>query len=226
MIVSPEYNASMPGLLKNLIDWTSRFRPQPFDARHALLLSASPSLVGGNRGLWSLRVPLEMLNVRVFPSMFSLSKAKRFDLGRYPRDQVRSVRFDRPGVVRVFCDIHSHMSAFILVFAHPYFDVTEPDGSYRIDRVPAGSYSLVAWNEGHITPSAWRHTPAPTQSSTARARLPSRRKAKTVSTEIGRVPGVWRRSRSTPVPGAGSTLPGLSRPAGSKATGAKAAPSS
>jgi plastocyanin len=85
---------------------------------------------------------------RTYHNVFSLSKAKRFDLGRYPRSQTRSVRFDRPGVVRVFCDIHSHMSAFILVFAHRYFAVTEPDGTYRIDRVPAGSYSLVAWNEG------------------------------------------------------------------------------
>ena len=83
-----------------------------------------------------------------YHNVFSLSKPKRFDLGRYPRSQVRSVRFDRPGVVRVFCDIHSHMSAFILVFAHRYFAVTEPDGSFRIDRVPAGGYSLVAWNEG------------------------------------------------------------------------------
>jgi plastocyanin len=85
---------------------------------------------------------------RTYHNVFSLSKAKRFDLGRYPRHQVRSVRFDRPGVVRVFCDIHSQMSAFILVFAHRYFAVTEADGSYRIDRVPAGRYQLVAWNEG------------------------------------------------------------------------------
>jgi chromate reductase, NAD(P)H dehydrogenase (quinone) len=56
IIASPEYNASMPGVLKNLVDWTSRFRPQPFDGRHGLLLAASPSLVGGNRGLWALRV--------------------------------------------------------------------------------------------------------------------------------------------------------------------------
>ena len=54
IISSPEYNGSMPGMLKNLIDWTSRFRPQPFDGRHGLLLSASPSLAGGNRGLWAL----------------------------------------------------------------------------------------------------------------------------------------------------------------------------
>jgi NAD(P)H-dependent FMN reductase len=75
VIASPEYNASMPGCLKNAIDWLSRFHPQPFNARHGLLLSASPSMVGGNRGLWALRVPLEHLGARVFPDMFSLAQA-------------------------------------------------------------------------------------------------------------------------------------------------------
>jgi len=75
VIASPEYNASMPGLLKNLIDWVSRHRPQPFNERHGMLLSASPSMVGGNRGLWSLRVPLEHLGARVYPDMFSLAQA-------------------------------------------------------------------------------------------------------------------------------------------------------
>jgi chromate reductase, NAD(P)H dehydrogenase (quinone) len=77
VIVAPEYNASMPGHLKNVIDWTSRFRPQPFDSRHCLLLSASPALSGGNRGLWALRIPLEHLGTRVFPDMFSLSMAHK-----------------------------------------------------------------------------------------------------------------------------------------------------
>jgi chromate reductase, NAD(P)H dehydrogenase (quinone) len=77
IIASPEYNGAMPGVLKNAIDWTSRFRPQPFDGRHGLLLSASPSLAGGNRGLWSLRVPLEHLGCRIFPDMFSLSMAHK-----------------------------------------------------------------------------------------------------------------------------------------------------
>ncbi|WP_307828167.1 NADPH-dependent FMN reductase, partial [Streptomyces clavuligerus] len=75
VIASPEYNASMPGTVKNLIDWTSRFRPQPFNGRHALVMSASPSMTGGNRGLWSLRVPLEHLGTRVYPDMFSLAQA-------------------------------------------------------------------------------------------------------------------------------------------------------
>lgn len=75
VISSPEYNGSMPGLLKNAIDWVSRFRPQPFNERHGLLMSASPSMAGGNRGLWSLRIPLEHMGARVYPDMFSLAMA-------------------------------------------------------------------------------------------------------------------------------------------------------
>ena len=75
VIASPEYNFSMPGALKNSIDWVSRFSPQPFSERHGLLMSASPSMVGGNRGLWALRVPLEHLGARVYPDMFSLARA-------------------------------------------------------------------------------------------------------------------------------------------------------
>ncbi len=87
---------------------------------------------------------------RTYHNVFSLSKTKRFDLGRYPRGQSRSVRFDQPGVVRVFCEIHSHMSAWILVFAHPYFATTDVEGRYHIDGVPPGSYTLVAWNDGAV----------------------------------------------------------------------------
>jgi chromate reductase len=75
VIASPEYNFSIPGMLKNSIDWVSRSRPQPFNERHGLLMSASPSMAGGNRGLWALRVPLEHLGARVYPDMFSLARA-------------------------------------------------------------------------------------------------------------------------------------------------------
>ena len=75
IISSPEYNGSMPGLLKNTVDWTSRFRPQPFNEKHGLLMSASPSMGGGNRALWSLRMPFEHLGARIFPDMFSLATA-------------------------------------------------------------------------------------------------------------------------------------------------------
>jgi plastocyanin len=83
-----------------------------------------------------------------YHNVFSLSKAKSFDLGRYARGSSRPVRFDRPGVVRVFCDIHSHMSAFVLVFAHRYFATTDAEGRYRIEAVPVGEYRLVVWNDG------------------------------------------------------------------------------
>jgi plastocyanin len=85
---------------------------------------------------------------RFYHNVFSLSKAARFDLGRYEKGKSKSVRFDQPGIVRVFCEIHSHMNAFILVFAHPFFAMTDADGRYRINDVPAGTYNVVAWNEG------------------------------------------------------------------------------
>lgn len=82
-----------------------------------------------------------------YHNVFSLSRTKSFDLGRYAVGKSKSVRFDKPGIVRVFCEIHSHMSAFILVFAHRYFAVTEPDGTYHIDNVPPGNYNVFVWNE-------------------------------------------------------------------------------
>jgi plastocyanin len=85
---------------------------------------------------------------RTYHNVFSLSKPKRFDLGRYARGSSKSVRFDHPGIVRVFCDIHSHMNAFVLVFAHRFFATTDAEGRYRIDDVPPGAYTVVAWNDG------------------------------------------------------------------------------
>jgi NAD(P)H-dependent FMN reductase len=96
VIASPEYNGSMPGLLKNLIDWVSRFRPQPFSGKHALLMSGSPSMVGGNRGLWALRVPLEHLGTRVYPDMFSLAQAHQaFSAAGTLADPQLSDRFEK-----------------------------------------------------------------------------------------------------------------------------------
>ncbi len=77
LIVTPEYNFSFPAVVKNVLDWLSRYRPQPFGGKHGLLMSASPGLVGGNRGLWALRVPLECMGVHVHPNMFSLAQANK-----------------------------------------------------------------------------------------------------------------------------------------------------
>jgi plastocyanin len=87
-------------------------------------------------------------NDRIYHNVFSYSKARRFDLGRYAQGRSKSVLFDRPGIVRVFCDIHAHMSAFILVFAHPYFAATDSERLYRITGVPPGTYNLSVWTDG------------------------------------------------------------------------------
>ncbi len=95
VIASPEYNASFPGLLKNTIDWVSCYRPQPFKKRHCLLISASPSMRGGNRGLWALRIPLENLGAHVYPEMFSLAQANEaFDADGEIADPQLCQRFD------------------------------------------------------------------------------------------------------------------------------------
>ena len=87
-------------------------------------------------------------NDQTFHNVFSLSKIGRFDLGRYGRNESKWVRFDKPGIVRVFCDIHSHMSAFVLVFNHPFHTTTSDDGRYRLDNVPPGTYNITVWHEG------------------------------------------------------------------------------
>lgn len=82
-----------------------------------------------------------------FHNVFSLSKAKTFDLGRYPTGKSRSVTFRTPGVVKVFCDIHSHMTALVRVFDHPWFVIPDEDGSFTLPQVPAGELTVVAWHE-------------------------------------------------------------------------------
>lgn len=77
MVSSPEYNYSIPGTLKNAIDWISRMKPMPLRGKHGFLLAASSSLVGGIRGLWALRVPLEGLGVFLHPDMFALAQAQQ-----------------------------------------------------------------------------------------------------------------------------------------------------
>ena len=84
---------------------------------------------------------------RTYHNVFSLSKSNPFNLGRYAAGKSRANRFLNAGIVRVFCEIHSHMSAYILVFAHRYFAVTDDDGRYRLDNVPPGTYTVVVWHE-------------------------------------------------------------------------------
>jgi plastocyanin len=106
-------------------------------------------------------------NDPIYHNVFSLSRVKPFDLGRYAAGHSKSVVFDRPGIVRVFCDIHSHMNAWVLVFAHRFFAVTDPEGRYRIEGIPAGTYNVSVWNESVATETQ----PATIQGSTPNVEL-------------------------------------------------------
>jgi len=81
-----------------------------------------------------------------FHNVFSYSAIKRFDLGRYPRGESRTVSFDRPGVVKVYCEIHQWMRSAILVVENPFHDVVSADGRFTIPNVPAGRYRLAVWD--------------------------------------------------------------------------------
>jgi len=83
----------------------------------------------------------------VFHNVFSFSKPKKFDLGRYPKNHFKSVTFDKPGLIKLFCEIHSDMSAFILVLNTPYFAYPDLEGKFTFNHVPPGEYTLRVWQE-------------------------------------------------------------------------------
>ncbi|MGD1091265.1 MAG: hypothetical protein ABSB35_04635 [Bryobacteraceae bacterium] len=83
----------------------------------------------------------------IFHNAFSSYSGQIFDVGLYPPGSTRAVRFTRPGIVRVFCNIHSAMSAVIVVLGTPYFAVTRKDGSYSIPNVAPGEYQLEVFHE-------------------------------------------------------------------------------
>jgi plastocyanin len=83
----------------------------------------------------------------IYHNVFSLSRAKTFNLGRYPKGKTKGERFDKPGIVKVFCDIHSHMTATVMVFNHPWFAVPDEDGRFELPAVPPGEREITAWHE-------------------------------------------------------------------------------
>lgn len=83
----------------------------------------------------------------IYHNVFSLSSGSSFNLGRYPKGESRSRTFAKTGVAKVYCQIHSHMSATIMVFDHPYFTIPQAAGSFELANVPPGDYTLVGWHE-------------------------------------------------------------------------------
>jgi plastocyanin len=104
-------------------------------------------------------LPIQVGTAVAFPNrddfyhnVFSYSKPKRFDLGRYRKNDHPPVEiFDKPGVVKLYCEIHQHMRGVILVLDTPYFTRTQTNGLYRLPNLPAGQYRLRAWvDEKHV----------------------------------------------------------------------------
>ena len=116
--------------------------------------TASPRIVQRNKRFETRLLAVEVGAVVEFPNLdpffhnvFSLFDGKRFDLGLYEAGSTRSVRFDRPGVCYIFCNIHSQMSATVVVVDSPYFVVLDAPGDFRIPGPPPGRYRLNIWAE-------------------------------------------------------------------------------
>jgi plastocyanin len=104
----------------------------------------------------------------VFHNVFSLSKARKFDLGYYPAGQTRILKFDQPGVVQVYCHLHPNMNAAIVVVGSRFYVRPGADGRFQIPDVPAGRYELVAW---HRSNGFWRRSITVPENGTAEATL-------------------------------------------------------
>jgi plastocyanin len=83
----------------------------------------------------------------IFHNIFSLSKAKNFDLGSYDQGQSRKVLFPKPGIVDVYCHLHPNMEATIVVTPNRWYARADGSGQYRIPDVPPGKYTVVAWHK-------------------------------------------------------------------------------
>ena len=80
-----------------------------------------------------------------FHNVFSYSKTKRFDLGRYHKGESKSVLFTKPGVCKIYCEIHQWMRAVVAVTENPFYAVADEEGHFEIKNVPKGTYRLLIW---------------------------------------------------------------------------------
>ena len=111
-------------------------------------LMFTPHLIAVQQG-----TTVEFLNSdKVAHNVFWISvggnKKLGHNLGTWPQGEKKSFKFDNPGAVPLLCNVHPEMSAYIVVTPTPYFAVTDNSGSYKIENVPDGSYTVTAWHEG------------------------------------------------------------------------------
>ena len=85
---------------------------------------------------------------QIYHNVFSLSKSKAFDLGMYKNGETREMKFDKPGIVRLGCNLHAAMSAYLIVVAAPHYVVVDKDGKFNFKALAPGKYKVQVWNEG------------------------------------------------------------------------------
>jgi plastocyanin len=150
-----------PSDASNVAVWLTRIdengNPQPPESTPA---GPPPQLVQRNKSFEPHVLVVEVGSLIQFPNkdpffhnVFSLYDGKRFDLGLYEAGTTRSVRFSRPGVSFLFCNIHPEMSAVVVAVDTPYFTVSESSGRVSIANVPDGRYEMHVWYERSLAAS-------------------------------------------------------------------------
>jgi plastocyanin len=145
--------AHMARSTRNIVLWlTPQAGPAPVELTDKP--QQHPSLVQKNKSFVPHLLVVEVGTVVDFPNhdpffhnVFSLFEGKRFDLGLYEAGTTRHVRFDRPGICYIFCNIHPEMSAVVVVVDTPYYAIATNRSTVEIPRVPAGKYTLHVWDE-------------------------------------------------------------------------------
>jgi len=84
----------------------------------------------------------------VFWTSIGGNKKLGHNLGTWPKGEKKSFKFDAPGAVPILCNVHPEMSAYLVVVPTPYFATSDQAGNYKIENVPDGSYTVIAWHEG------------------------------------------------------------------------------
>jgi plastocyanin len=148
--------ADVPGMarvsgrpIENAVVWLDAAKPSaPPAAAHAVLnqreLQFAPHVLAVQVGT-RVRFPNQD---RVFHNVFSFHDGRKFDLGLYPVGAVKEVPFDRPGLSRVFCNIHPQMAAYVMVVDTPFYAVSNKDGRFAIANAPATRTRYHAWRPG------------------------------------------------------------------------------
>jgi plastocyanin len=127
---------------------------EPLTGRAQHVVPGNYQIVTRNKTLVPHVLAIPVGSTVVFPNddpishnLFSLSSNNAFDLGLYRKGAGKSQKFESPGIVNVYCNVHPNMSAVIHVMATPYFAFADQNGNFAVTNVPPGKYRLVAWNE-------------------------------------------------------------------------------